>query len=211
MTPPRRPTLWDRLRHPLAGLSFLHENFALRNEPYVDAELGALLAELNRKGVARGLVAWPHVALERLARSASWGMARQRDLRVLKGLAADAGIFRRADARPLALLELTDGGFGRGKLAREKRLRKVLEGAGLPLLRWPRGEAPTDARVAALLDAVARGDVSAVTPLCPQCGAAMVRRVGKRNTPEEAPFWGCTAYPGCRGTRRIVLGEESGG
>ena len=203
MTPPRHPTFWDRLRHPFAGLSFLHHNFKLRDEAYVDAELAALLAELNRQGAARGIVAWPRIVVAGVVRSASWGMARHRDLRVLNGLVADAGLFRRDNSQVLALLEITGPGFARGKLARERRLRKVLEGAGLQLLRWPRGEAPTDARVAALLDAVGGGGTPAVTPLCPLCGSAMVRRIGKRNTPEESPFWGCSAYPKCRGTRKV--------
>lgn len=35
-------------------------------------------------------------------------------------------------------------------------------------------------------------------PHCPVCGAPMRLRSGQR-----APFWGCTAYPTCRGTREI--------
>ena len=30
-------------------------------------------------------------------------------------------------------------------------------------------------------------------PCCPECGSAVVRRVGK-----FGPFWGCTAFPACR-------------
>ncbi len=35
-------------------------------------------------------------------------------------------------------------------------------------------------------------------PTCPRCGAAMVER---RNRANAMTFWGCTAYPKCRGTR----------
>ena len=35
-------------------------------------------------------------------------------------------------------------------------------------------------------------------PPCPSCGASMVQR---HNRQTRAPFWGCTAYPRCRGTR----------
>lgn len=35
-------------------------------------------------------------------------------------------------------------------------------------------------------------------PNCPRCGAAMVER---RNRANATTFWGCTAYPKCRGTR----------
>jgi ssDNA-binding Zn-finger/Zn-ribbon topoisomerase 1 len=36
-----------------------------------------------------------------------------------------------------------------------------------------------------------------MTPRCPRCGAAMVRR---HNSASGQPFWGCPAYPRCRGT-----------
>ena len=37
-------------------------------------------------------------------------------------------------------------------------------------------------------------------PACPACGQAMVRRVAKRGANVGQAFWGCTGYPGCRGT-----------
>lgn len=36
------------------------------------------------------------------------------------------------------------------------------------------------------------------SPHCPTCGASMRRRSGRRG-----PFWGCSRYPACRGTRNI--------
>lgn len=41
----------------------------------------------------------------------------------------------------------------------------------------------------------------AETPSCPVCGAPMVRRQAKREG--SAPFWGCSAFPRCRGTRQL--------
>lgn len=38
--------------------------------------------------------------------------------------------------------------------------------------------------------------------LCPICGARMVRRTAKRGYRRGNQFWGCSCYPGCRGTRR---------
>lgn len=35
---------------------------------------------------------------------------------------------------------------------------------------------------------------------CPRCGRVMVLRRGRAS---GAAFWGCTGYPGCRGTRRL--------
>jgi len=39
-------------------------------------------------------------------------------------------------------------------------------------------------------------------PPCPECGAAM-----KKRTSSRGPFWGCGAYPSCKGVRKIE-GEE---
>ncbi|MDA1088460.1 MAG: four helix bundle suffix domain-containing protein [Verrucomicrobia bacterium] len=50
---------------------------------------------------------------------------------------------------------------------------------------------------AARLDA--RADASA--PVCPDCGASM-----KQRTSNRGPFWGCSAFPKCKGLRKI--GEE---
>lgn len=40
-------------------------------------------------------------------------------------------------------------------------------------------------------------------PACPICSKSMVRRVAKRGATAGSAFWGCTAYPGCRGTRPL--------
>ena len=47
------------------------------------------------------------------------------------------------------------------------------------------------------------GDVS---PNCPECGKQMKKRTAKKaSTPETAgPFWGCSEYPECKQTVRIV-------
>lgn len=39
----------------------------------------------------------------------------------------------------------------------------------------------------------------ATSPPCPTCGSQMVERRNRRN---DEQFWGCPAYPRCRGTRR---------
>ncbi|MEN4902954.1 restriction endonuclease [Luteimonas sp. TWI1437] len=36
------------------------------------------------------------------------------------------------------------------------------------------------------------------SPACPRCGATMIRRANRKT---GATFWGCAAYPACRGTR----------
>jgi len=41
------------------------------------------------------------------------------------------------------------------------------------------------------------------SPSCPRCGATMIAR--KRRF-DGAPFWGCSSFPDCRGTREVALG-----
>jgi ssDNA-binding Zn-finger/Zn-ribbon topoisomerase 1 len=40
-------------------------------------------------------------------------------------------------------------------------------------------------------------------PYCPECGAQMVLRKPRNGQTWDA-FWGCSQYPDCRGTRRIM-------
>jgi len=50
-----------------------------------------------------------------------------------------------------------------------------------------------------------RSDMSDNTPGpdCPRCGKSMVRRTARRGPRAGQPFWGCSAYPDCTGTRSI--------
>lgn len=41
----------------------------------------------------------------------------------------------------------------------------------------------------------------ATSPECPLCGSAMVKRIARKGANAGNEFWGCSAYPGCRGTR----------
>lgn len=36
---------------------------------------------------------------------------------------------------------------------------------------------------------------------CPRCGRAMIRRVAPKGSDAGKPFWGCSGFPDCRGTR----------
>ena len=38
-------------------------------------------------------------------------------------------------------------------------------------------------------------------PSCPRCQSPMVKRMAKRGTRAGSPFWGCSKWPRCRGTR----------
>lgn len=41
----------------------------------------------------------------------------------------------------------------------------------------------------------------ATSPECPVCGSAMVKRTARKGANAGNEFWGCSGYPGCRGTR----------
>ncbi len=41
------------------------------------------------------------------------------------------------------------------------------------------------------------------TPLCPACGARMVQRTARKGRNPGRRFWGCSAYPRCRGSRPV--------
>ena len=42
-----------------------------------------------------------------------------------------------------------------------------------------------------------------VIPSCPKCGSEMVKRLAKKGPNAGNQFWGCKAFPKCRGTREI--------
>lgn len=41
-------------------------------------------------------------------------------------------------------------------------------------------------------------------PLCPKCGSPMRQRTIKKGSHQGETFWGCTNYPKCDGTRRMM-------
>lgn len=57
-----------------------------------------------------------------------------------------------------------------------------------PVPQPPRATTPTRSRITSVTG----------TPTCPRCGSPMWLRSGR-----YGQFWGCSRYPGCRGTRRI--------
>lgn len=46
-------------------------------------------------------------------------------------------------------------------------------------------------------------DAGPVAPSCPECGKPMRQRTAKSGKSAGQPFWGCTAYPDCRGIREL--------
>ncbi len=44
---------------------------------------------------------------------------------------------------------------------------------------------------------------STMDPTCPRCGSAMAKRIAKQGSNAGGAFWGCTAFPKCRGIKAI--------
>ncbi|PYJ61302.1 MAG: hypothetical protein DME24_06800, partial [Verrucomicrobia bacterium] len=42
------------------------------------------------------------------------------------------------------------------------------------------------------------------TPRCPTCGKPMFRRTAKTGSRSGLSFWGCSAFPDCKGTRPLT-------
>jgi len=40
-------------------------------------------------------------------------------------------------------------------------------------------------------------------PECPVCKSAMIKRTAKKGPNPGSQFWGCSRFPGCRGTRKV--------
>lgn len=55
------------------------------------------------------------------------------------------------------------------------------------------------------IDTQRRHSVEEGSPLCPECGAPMVKRYAKRGSNQGKAFWSCSRYSetGCKGSRRI--------
>lgn len=49
------------------------------------------------------------------------------------------------------------------------------------------------------------------SPVCPDCGKPMQKRKAKTGKNAGQDFWGCTGYPECKGTRRVLPLDPSPG
>ena len=93
------------------------------------------------------------------------------------GFVVTSGVFT-DEARAFAEgrnIELIDG----------KALHSLIRGVSVP------GKAASDSPAATTTSG----------PVCPVCQSAMVKRTAKRGANSGNAFWGCSQYPGCKGTR----------
>lgn len=69
------------------------------------------------------------------------------------------------------------------------------------LIKQAAGSSPQQAAPKAAEGVAGAAAPSAAAPACPVCAKTMVRRTSKRGASTGHEFWGCAAYPSCRGTR----------
>ncbi len=84
------------------------------------------------------------------------------------------------------------------KLVDGRKLVEMLQGVQ-GKRQEPRAQRPPIDAVPAAVATATQG-----TATCPVCGEPMVKRVAKRGSEPGKEFWGCSRYPGCRGTRPIA-------
>lgn len=72
----------------------------------------------------------------------------------------------------------------------------------------PRASTPTDPPTATPTPPVPSGLSAQAAPLCPKCGKIMVLRTAKQGGNQ---FWGCPAFPGCRGVVPLAVSAASSG
>jgi four helix bundle suffix protein len=53
-----------------------------------------------------------------------------------------------------------------------------------------------------------QADPSPPLPACPLCGKLMALRTARQGKRAGSQFWGCTAYPACKGTRPLEGGDD---
>lgn len=67
-----------------------------------------------------------------------------------------------------------------------------------------KSEASVDFSNVPLIDGSRISSATGEPPTCPQCNAPMVQRNARRGANVGEAFWGCSHYPDCKGTRRLV-------
>lgn len=105
------------------------------------------------------------------------------------GFVVTSGIFT-ADAQSFAKgrnIELIDG----------SELTRMIDSAKMVRSIRAQTEAPP---VPAF---VAKPGITATSPSCPNCGGVMVKRTAKQGANAGGTFWGCSAFPKCRGVRNF--------
>ena len=82
----------------------------------------------------------------------------------------------------------------------EGRNVRLLDGDALfQLIRSVRDASPMNSGSAESMPRPSRPEGAPEAPFCPRCSSPMVRRTARRGTHVGESFWGCSAFPSCRG------------
>lgn len=85
-----------------------------------------------------------------------------------------------------------------GKFAPGKPIELIGGEELLRMIRAVQAAPERNARVIEAVEPVAIAPASGAQPACPKCGKAMVERSNRKT---GQTFWGCSAFPACRGAR----------
>lgn len=180
----------------LVGQAYRQQGYAVKETGLGGADGGVdLVLSKGRKTILVQCKRWRTVSVGAPIVREMWGLAHHHNASGVK--VVTVGRFTAA-ARDFARgknLELVDGpalvellGSVRGKHAGTPRLEVVSSQPPPPIPPQP-SSAP-----------VSRIGRPAGVPSCPDCGAVMVNRLSRK---DGERFWGCPAYPRCRGTRPL--------
>jgi restriction system protein len=85
------------------------------------------------------------------------------------------------------------------------RNMKLVDGPVLlKLIQHAKSARPATAATGAVANTKTVVSTESVAPSCPHCAKTMVRRSAKRGAHAGQAFWGCVAYPSCKGIRPLT-------
>ena len=151
----------------------------------------------------RGLRVWPKDSREALAMRARLAQDRAPDLPQPKpGVVRLTGLFGLAEFVEKAKPELAANAMLCAVNQAAYLLKRQIESQGKTFLeKGGFTEKLYGARKRSLKSD--RSDGSDGKPACPNCGRPMVLRTARKSQKAGQPFWGCSGYPDCKGTRLV--------
>jgi restriction system protein len=97
-----------------------------------------------------------------------------------------------------------DGGFVVSASDFTAAARTFADGRNIVLIDNRRLHDMVASKVEIWPDAAGAPPSASSIPTCPHCRKPMVKRIAKRGRNTGSPFWGCSQFPDCTGTRIIV-------
>jgi four helix bundle suffix protein len=151
----------------------------------------------------RGLRVWPKDSREALAMRARLAQDQAKNLpRAKPGVVRLTGLFGLAEFVEKAEPELAANAMLCAVNQAAYLLKRQVQSQGREFLeKGGFTEKLYGARKRSLLSDGA--DKSDGKPNCPNCGKAMVLRTARKGHKAGQPFWGCSGYPDCKGTRMV--------